>query len=165
MTLRIQTPPHQLLVETSHPPGHRILAKIRTYLRVSKNNGIPKSSILIGFSMIFTIHFGGFPPIFGEHPSGSLGRSRFGLRGLKSPVSLVAFGAIEQARYRNFIVDVFFFFFSLWKWGVPYVEVQLGCDIGLVVRTPWLAISTAICSQIARRPNAKKAVILGELRS
>ena len=26
---------------------------------VSKNNGTPKSSILIGFSIIFTIHFGG----------------------------------------------------------------------------------------------------------
>ena len=26
----------------------------------------PKSSILIGFSIIFTIHFGGFPPIFGN---------------------------------------------------------------------------------------------------
>ena len=28
----------------------------------------PKSSILIGFSIIFTIHFGGFPPIFWKHP-------------------------------------------------------------------------------------------------
>ena len=26
----------------------------------------PKSSILIGFSIVFTIHFGGFPPIFGN---------------------------------------------------------------------------------------------------
>ena len=26
----------------------------------------PKSSILIGISIIFTIHFGGFPPIFGN---------------------------------------------------------------------------------------------------
>ena len=33
---------------------------------VSKNRGTPKSSILIGFSIIFTIHFGGFPPIFGN---------------------------------------------------------------------------------------------------
>ena len=33
---------------------------------VSKNNGNPKSSILIGFSIIFTIHFGFFPPIFGN---------------------------------------------------------------------------------------------------
>ena len=32
---------------------------------VSENRGTPKSSILIGFSIIFTIHFGGFPPIFG----------------------------------------------------------------------------------------------------
>ena len=32
---------------------------------VSKNSGTPKSSILIGFSIIFTIHFG-VPPIFGH---------------------------------------------------------------------------------------------------
>jgi len=35
---------------------------------VSKNSDTPKSSILIGFSIIFTIHFGGFPPIFGSTP-------------------------------------------------------------------------------------------------
>ena len=34
---------------------------------VSKNKGTPKSSISIGFSMIFTIHFGG-PPLFLETP-------------------------------------------------------------------------------------------------
>ncbi len=33
---------------------------------VSKNNGTPKSSILIGFSIIFTIHFGGKIPLFLE---------------------------------------------------------------------------------------------------
>ena len=34
---------------------------------VSKNYGTPKSSILIGvFSIIFTLHFGGKPPIFGS---------------------------------------------------------------------------------------------------
>ena len=39
------------------------------YLGVSKYRGkTPKSSILIGFSIIFTIHFGGFPPIFGGPP-------------------------------------------------------------------------------------------------
>ena len=37
------------------------------YMGVSKNNGTPKSSILIGFSIIFTIHFGG-PPLFLETP-------------------------------------------------------------------------------------------------
>ena len=46
------------------------LSRIITYMGVSKNRGFyPKSSILIGFSMfslIFTIHFGGFPPIFGN---------------------------------------------------------------------------------------------------
>ena len=31
---------------------------------VSKNSGTPKSSILIGFSIIFTIHFGGKHPYF-----------------------------------------------------------------------------------------------------
>ena len=36
-----------------------------TDMDVSKNNGTPKSSILIGFSIIFTIHFGG-TPIFGN---------------------------------------------------------------------------------------------------
>ena len=35
-------------------------------LGVSKNNGTPKSSILIGFSIIFTIHFGGPPLSFGN---------------------------------------------------------------------------------------------------
>ena len=34
------------------------------HLGVSKNNGTPKSSILIGFSIIFTIHFG--VPLFLE---------------------------------------------------------------------------------------------------
>ena len=64
---------------------------------VSKNRGGPsKSSILIGFSMIFTIHFGGFPPIFGRNPyvpwdwyiylpkPSSLGVKWF-LRGVNSP--------------------------------------------------------------------------------
>ena len=35
---------------------------------VSQNRGTPKSSILIGFSIIFTIHFWGFPPYFWRHP-------------------------------------------------------------------------------------------------
>ena len=34
------------------------------YMGVSKNRGTPKSSILIGFSIIFTIHFGFFSPYF-----------------------------------------------------------------------------------------------------
>ena len=38
-------------------------------LGVSKNNGTPKSSILIGFSIIFTIHLGGGSPYFWKHPS------------------------------------------------------------------------------------------------
>ena len=39
---------------------------VQTHMGVSKNDGTPKSSILIGFPIIFTIHFGGFPPIFGH---------------------------------------------------------------------------------------------------
>ena len=35
---------------------------------VSKNSGTPKSSIFMGFSMIFTIHFGGKIPLFLETP-------------------------------------------------------------------------------------------------
>ena len=40
------------------------------YMGVSKNNGTPKSSILIGFgTIIFTIHFGGkFYPYPWKHP-------------------------------------------------------------------------------------------------
>ena len=40
----------------------------KVYLGVSKNNGTPKSSMLIGCSIIFTIHFGVFLPIFGLTP-------------------------------------------------------------------------------------------------
>ena len=40
---------------------------LRFLLGVSKNRGVyPKLSILIGVSIIFTIHFGGFTPIFGN---------------------------------------------------------------------------------------------------
>ena len=41
---------------------------IQNDVAVSKNKGTPKSSILIGFSFIFTTHFGGVPPIFPEPP-------------------------------------------------------------------------------------------------
>ena len=50
---------------TSRPRCHRKVCKV-IYVGVSKNHGIPKSSILIGFSIIFTIHFGGNTPIFGN---------------------------------------------------------------------------------------------------
>ena len=41
---------------------------IPDYMDVSKNRGFSPQIIpcLIGFSLIFTIHFGGFPPIFGN---------------------------------------------------------------------------------------------------
>ena len=41
-------------------------ALLEVHLGVSKNNGTPKSSILIGFSIIKTIHFG--YPYFWKHP-------------------------------------------------------------------------------------------------
>ena len=42
------------------------------YMGVSENRGTPKSSILIGFSIIFTIHFGGKHPYFlVQHPHDS----------------------------------------------------------------------------------------------
>ena len=45
--------------------------KLKVQMGVSKNRGNSKSSILIGFStfsFVFTIHFGGVPPIFGLTP-------------------------------------------------------------------------------------------------
>ena len=42
--------------------------KQKEHVGVSKNRGTPKSSILIGFSTIFTIHFGGKIPLFLETP-------------------------------------------------------------------------------------------------
>ena len=43
---------------------------------VSKNNGTPKSSILIGFSIIFTIHFGAHPYLW-KHPDQNLRSKRW----------------------------------------------------------------------------------------
>ena len=42
------------------------MAKPTHHMGVSKNKNTPKSSILIGFSIIFTIHFG--VPLFLETP-------------------------------------------------------------------------------------------------
>ncbi len=51
----------------------RLLGSIKIQMGVSKNNGTPKSSIKkLGFSIIFTIHLVGFPPILGNimtHPN------------------------------------------------------------------------------------------------
>ncbi len=52
-------------LRTASRPVFRWLKKWETF--VSKNRGTPKSSILIGCSIIFTIHFGG-PPLFLETP-------------------------------------------------------------------------------------------------
>ncbi len=45
----------------------KLTASLHLKMGVSKNHGTPKSSILIGFSIICTIHFGSFP-IFGLTP-------------------------------------------------------------------------------------------------
>ena len=42
------------------------IESIDQYMGVSENGGTPKSSIFIGFSTIFTIHFG--VPLFLETP-------------------------------------------------------------------------------------------------
>ena len=70
-----------------------------------KNNGkTPKSSILIGVSIIFTIHFGGFPPIFGNiHMSTSLEKLTPNLQ-------------IHQV---DLMRNLFLMAFLGWKWEVP----------------------------------------------
>ena len=45
---------------------HFVVAISMLNMGVSKNNGTPESSISIGFSIIFTIHFG--VPLFLETP-------------------------------------------------------------------------------------------------
>ena len=47
----------------------RTVYQYNNYMGVFKNSGThgtPKSSILIGFSIMFTLHFACFPPIFGN---------------------------------------------------------------------------------------------------
>ena len=50
------------------------------YMGVSKNSGTPRSSILIGFSILFTIHFGGRRPYFWKHPYTKLSKTRLTVR-------------------------------------------------------------------------------------
>ena len=51
-----------------NPDPIRLMMFIPYHMGVCKNGGgPPKSSILIGFFIIFTIHFGG-PPLFLEAP-------------------------------------------------------------------------------------------------
>ena len=53
-----------------HEPGleQQVGVNARYIHQVFPKVGVkpPKSSILIGFSITFTIHFGGFTPIFGK---------------------------------------------------------------------------------------------------
>ena len=58
--------------QLSAPTKSKMPTKVRvipTHMGVSLNGGTPKSSILIGFSIIFTIHFG--VPLFSETPISS----------------------------------------------------------------------------------------------
>ena len=57
-------------LKTPHPEiQDELPPEVRNFgsnMGVSENRGTPKSSILTGFSIIFTIHFGVFPPILGN---------------------------------------------------------------------------------------------------
>ena len=55
-----------ILAYFSHCSDVRCSCNMIQYILMILMNGTPKSSILIGFSIIFTIHFGGKIPIFLE---------------------------------------------------------------------------------------------------
>ena len=57
--------PWQIHKKMVHLPIHDMAG---LYIRMFPKRVPPKSSILIGFSIIFTIHFGGFYPYFLETP-------------------------------------------------------------------------------------------------
>ena len=69
-----------MLVKLDHFPKDR--GENKQYLAVSKNRGTPKSSILIGISIIFTIHFG--ESLFLETPIFELPPSRINTFGVAS---------------------------------------------------------------------------------
>ena len=89
-------------------PHRKKKALRRSYLDVSGNSGFPpKSSILIGFSSTFTIHFGG-PPLFLENTHlASLSRNGLMASSLEPP---------PQPRFRRF--------------GFLHVESQFLCLVG-----------------------------------
>ena len=57
-------PPCDDIAKVDIPDFEHPNLRVLVDLGVSKNSGPPKSSILIGFSIIFTIHFGGKIPLF-----------------------------------------------------------------------------------------------------
>ena len=75
----------------------------RSYLDVSGNSGFPpKSSILIGFSITFTIHFGG-PPLFLENTHlASLSRNGLMASSLEPPPNLASEDLGSYMSSRNF---------------------------------------------------------------
>ena len=76
--LKLTCSPHR-----PKPKKERIVFQpsiFRCNLGVSKNNGTPKSSILIGFSIIFTIHFGGKIPSIWKHPFVSFREGKLNLK-------------------------------------------------------------------------------------
>ena len=75
---------------------------------VSKNRGTPKSSISIGVSIIFTIHFGGHIPLFLETPKSCMI--------LPSPQSGLARGV--RSSYMGGPPAVLFWILTAWERNV-----------------------------------------------
>ena len=84
-------------------PHRKKKALRRSYLDVSGNSGFPpKSSILIGFSITFTIHFGG-PPLFLENTHlASLSRNGLMASSLEPPPNLASEDLGSYMSSRNF---------------------------------------------------------------
>ena len=100
------------------------------YMGVSKYSGTPKSSILIGFSMKFTIHFGGFTPIFGSTPIfifSKINRNTTCFRGEVFGIGRWRTGAPKGEWWfnlkRKMRKNHYPLFFGGWKWWVFLVTV------------------------------------------
>ena len=125
-----------LQVSLSTPPKN--LTCSNTEMGFSENNGIPKSSILIGFSIIFTIHFG--VPLFLEAPkwrcfSFSHGDGFF---------SFQSFFNVTGIYIRPWKIQFsrLVFFLSGWSHGKTKILImrqksrRLGCPAGFGARIP-----------------------------
>ena len=86
---------------------------------VSENGGTPKSSILIGFSIRNSIHFGGFPPIFWFNTH--ILAAFFSPNRLVSPCPVGSLLVHFQARGLNLRWGMAF---RTWKHVGPDVDVQ-----------------------------------------
>ena len=74
---------------------------------VSENRGPPKSSILIGFFLIFTIHFGG-PAVFLETPIYNIGVTNLANQPGNIQVPSGCSAAAQADRHRVFFVPTAF---------------------------------------------------------